>query len=215
MFHYDRGTNVSVFFSSQAVYNYAMVACKCHGVSGSCSLRTCWQQLPAFRDVGMRLKERYDGAVEVKFNKRGTKLVRKNKKFNKPTGEDLMYFESSPDYCKANPETGSRGTVGRECNKMSSGMDGCNLLCCGRGYNTFKRKVVERCKCKFKWCCYVECQTCERIEDVYICKWSARCRKSRSARDFLETKECRENYLPAHCGGLTHFCELFFYSAHL
>lgn len=149
-----------------------MVACKCHGVSGSCSLRTCWQQLPTFRDVGKRLKERYDGAVEVKFNKRGTKLVRRNKKFNKPTPEDLVYFEESPDYCNANPETGSRGTVGRECSKTSSGMDGCNLLCCGRGYNTFKRKVVERCKCKFKWCCYVECQTCERIEDVYICKWT-------------------------------------------
>lgn len=176
-----------------------MVACKCHGVSGSCSLRTCWQQLPTFRDVGKRLKERYDGAVEVKFNKRGTKLIRRNKKFNKPTPEDLVYFEESPDYCNANPETGSRGTVGRECSKTSSGMDGCNLLCCGRGYNTFKRKVVERCKCKFKWCCYVECQTCERIEDVYICKWTTNGapQLSLSARLLVVLAYC-ENHLPPH-----------------
>lgn len=183
----------------RAVHNYAMVACKCHGVSGSCSLRTCWQQLPTFRDVGKRLKERYDGAVEVKFNKRGTKLIRRNKKFNKPTPEDLVYFEESPDYCNANPETGSRGTVGRECSKTSSGMDGCNLLCCGRGYNTFKRKVVERCKCKFKWCCYVECQTCERIEDVYICKWTTNGspQLSLSARLLVVLAYC-ENHLPPH-----------------
>ncbi|KAK3101682.1 hypothetical protein FSP39_005431 [Pinctada imbricata] len=154
----------------RAVYNYAMVSCKCHGVSGSCSLRTCWQSLPNFREVGLRLKDKYDGAVEVKFNKRGTKLKRKNRKFNKPGKEDLMYLESSPDYCNANPETGSLGTVARECNRSSAGTDGCNLLCCGRGYNTFKRKVVERCHCKFKWCCYVECKTCEKIVDVHTCK---------------------------------------------
>ncbi|XP_052779255.1 protein Wnt-5a-like [Mya arenaria] len=154
----------------RAVYNYAKVACKCHGVSGSCSLKTCWQQLPTFREIGERLKERYDGAVEVKFNKRGTQLKRKHRKYNKPTNEDLLYLEQSPDYCQANKETGSLGTSGRECNKGSDGMDGCNLMCCGRGYNTFKKTLVERCNCKFVWCCHVKCKTCESVKDVHVCK---------------------------------------------
>ena len=37
--------------------------CKCHGVSGACNVRTCWQTLPDFREVGSFLKERYDTAL--------------------------------------------------------------------------------------------------------------------------------------------------------
>ncbi|OWF36236.1 protein Wnt-5b-like [Mizuhopecten yessoensis] len=154
----------------RAVYNYAKVSCKCHGVSGSCSLTTCWQQLPSFRDVGNRLKDRYDGSCEVRFNRRGTKLKRKIARYNKPTKEDIIYLDESPDYCNANRTTGSLGTVGRECNRNSVGMDGCDLMCCGRGYNTFKRRLVERCHCKFYWCCYVKCKSCEREIDVHTCK---------------------------------------------
>ncbi|CAF5005226.1 unnamed protein product, partial [Rotaria socialis] len=40
-----------------AVYRLTRVVCKCHGVSGSCSLRTCYQQLPTFREIGAFLKE--------------------------------------------------------------------------------------------------------------------------------------------------------------
>ena len=32
------------------------------------------------------------------------------------------------------------GTRGRVCNIDSKGMDGCDLMCCGRGYNTVKKR---------------------------------------------------------------------------
>lgn len=62
------------------------------------------------------------------------------------------------------------GTHGRECNRTSHGMDGCSLLCCGRGYNTQRLVTREKCECKFHWCCYVQCKTCIRNAEVHTCK---------------------------------------------
>lgn len=39
--------------------------CKCHGMSGSCTIKTCWMRLPTFRNVGDKLKDRFDGATKV------------------------------------------------------------------------------------------------------------------------------------------------------
>ena len=41
------------------------VECKCHGVSGSCEMKTCWRAMPPFKEVGSILKEKFDGATEV------------------------------------------------------------------------------------------------------------------------------------------------------
>lgn len=58
----------------------------------------------------------------------------------------------------------------RQCNKTSAGSDSCDLMCCGRGYNPYSEKLVERCHCKYHWCCYVTCKKCERIVERYVCK---------------------------------------------
>ena len=85
----------------QAVYKNAKAKCKCHGVSGSCNAKTCWHQLPSFAETGDRLKERYDGASLVKFNRQGTSLVAADRRFKRPSNEDLIFFEPSPNYCEA------------------------------------------------------------------------------------------------------------------
>lgn len=81
-----------------------------------------------------------------------------------------MYIDPSPDYCLRNETTGSLGTQGRLCNKTSEGMDGCELMCCGRGYDQFKTYKHERCHCKFHWCCYVKCKRCTTLVDQFVCK---------------------------------------------
>ncbi|KAG7261447.1 hypothetical protein CRUP_005283 [Coryphaenoides rupestris] len=127
------------------------------------------RRLADFRKVGDALKEKYDSAASMKLNTRG-KLVQTHSKFNPPTPNDLVYIDGSPDYCLRNQTTGSLGTVGRLCNKTSEGMDGCELMCCGRGYDQYKAQVVERCHCKFHWCCYVKCKRCTKTVDQFVCK---------------------------------------------
>ncbi|KAL0181082.1 hypothetical protein M9458_023488, partial [Cirrhinus mrigala] len=57
-------------------------------------------------------------------NKRPTFLkVKKPYSYRKPMDTDLVYIENM-------------GTQGRICNKTAQQANGCDLMCCGRGYNT-------------------------------------------------------------------------------
>lgn len=157
----------------KAIEDYMKVQCKCHGVSGSCEVRTCWRMVPSFHEVGSILKDKYNGATEVEQRLVGgtrRELVPRNDQFKPPSDADLVYLRDSPDFCEPDRRTGSLGTHGRLCNRSSGGVDGCELMCCGRGFNVRRRRVVERCSCKFHWCCYVKCQKCRRVIDEYVCR---------------------------------------------
>nr|XP_039252319.1 uncharacterized protein LOC120329663 [Styela clava] len=39
--------------------------CKCHGVSGSCTTKTCWRKVAPFYEIGQKIKEAYDRSVKV------------------------------------------------------------------------------------------------------------------------------------------------------
>ncbi|XP_013384455.1 protein Wnt-4-like [Lingula anatina] len=155
----------------KSVEKHMKVECKCHGVSGSCELKTCWRAMPTFREVGARLKEKFDGATEAIQERIGTRrqLVPVNKQFKPHTHEDLVYLVPSPDFCDPDPSIGSLGTRGRLCNSSSKAIDGCDLMCCGRGFKTRRKMVVERCMCKFHWCCYVKCKECRREVEEHYC----------------------------------------------
>ncbi|XP_025107621.1 protein Wnt-16-like isoform X1 [Pomacea canaliculata] len=155
----------------RAVENLMRLRCRCHGVSGSCAVKTCWRGLPSFHEVGQALKDSYEKSVRL-ARRSPNQLRRKEKsKRRVPISyEELVYVHRSPNYCRHNPKRGILGTHGRVCNRTSHGSDSCDLLCCGRGYNTQVVRYVERCHCKFHWCCYVECKTCETMVDFHTCK---------------------------------------------
>ncbi|XP_076177957.1 wnt oncogene analog 10 [Ptiloglossa arizonensis] len=178
-----------------AVASNMQVRCKCHGMSGSCELKTCWKVAPDFRIVGKTLKDRFRNAVLVAQSNLGsvTPLTRVRgsrrrrpdrqrqrkhrgggaggrKRRPRDLAKQLFYYQKSPNFCERDPAADIPGTAGRRCNKTSSGGDGCGSLCCGRGYNVVRQRRVERCKCKFHWCCFVRCQNCTVEEWITVCK---------------------------------------------
>lgn len=138
--------------------------CKCHGVSGSCEMKTCYRALPSLRVVGEKLKERFSKAVLVEM--KDLTLVSKFDNGRHVNENDLAYIENSPNFCYHNPKYGSLGTKGRLCNNTeyfeNQEVEGsCSHLCCKRGFSTTEYVYKEKCFCKFVWCCNVECDTCE------------------------------------------------------
>nr|AHZ09432.1 Wnt4 [Rhopilema esculentum] len=156
----------------KAIENNLAMRCSCHGVSGTCSTRTCSRVIPSFQEIGMKLKEKFDCASMVALQRVGARiaLLPKDKRLKPLTNQDLAYLKESPSYCDANKREGSLGTTGRYCNEHSKGIDGCALLCCDRGYRSSIEIVKKRCRCKFKWCCQVTCDTCSIAQKVYKCR---------------------------------------------
>ncbi|XP_067622463.1 protein wingless isoform X2 [Eurosta solidaginis] len=229
--------------------------CKCHGMSGSCTVKTCWMRLANFRVIGDNLKDRFDGASRVmisnslihnenavpsnspnsnapgvprivlnpdiaspntfstagissdhipdhiikthpnmtplstvktpnrssrnslrgherhtrKKNRYNFQLKPHNPEHKPPSQRDIVYLEQSPSFCEKNLRLGIQGTHGRQCNDTSIGVDGCDLMCCGRGYRTQEVLVVERCACTFHWCCEVKCKLCRTKRTIHTC----------------------------------------------
>ncbi|VDK82837.1 unnamed protein product [Dibothriocephalus latus] len=136
------------------LHNYRVVSqnmqryCRCHGTSGSCTMKTCYRQTPTMRTIGNQLKHMYQEA-----------------------SQELVYFERPPEdlFCNANPHLHLTGTLDRECNSSISGPQNCRSLCCGRGYRTQHYYSLENCDCKFVWCCRVECRKCLVLKKVETC----------------------------------------------
>lgn len=89
--------------------------CKCHGVSGSCNIKTCWKALPPMSEIGVRLLEKYTNAIKVYGDAFGEIIPEKTAKRVKKAASTqlLVYISKSPDYCTKDDKLGSFGTVGR------------------------------------------------------------------------------------------------------
>ena len=143
--------------------------CYCHGISGSCSIQTCWVVAPSLKHIGGVLTRKYASATKVSVSSTDTT----------PTldaggttigDKELVYTKNSPSYCEKDSQYGSSGTQGRECNRKPGSVKNCDVMCCNRG---FRRKIVtfsEDCNCKFVWCCELKCQKCTHVEERYYCR---------------------------------------------
>lgn len=80
--------------------------CKCHGMSGSCSVRICWMKLSSFRDIGDSLMVRYEGSSHVRLGEKKRKKIKKLRPIRidrkTPNKTELVYLDTSPDYCERN-----------------------------------------------------------------------------------------------------------------
>uniref|UniRef100_A0A673BPQ2 Protein Wnt n=1 Tax=Sphaeramia orbicularis TaxID=375764 RepID=A0A673BPQ2_9TELE len=158
-------------------------ACKCHGVSGSCSIQTCWMQLADFREVGNYLKMKHEQAKKLEMDKKPARAG--NSADNRGVlaltlrsiaRTELIFLEDSPNYCLKNKSMGYRGTEGRECVKGGKNMSpwerkSCRRLCyeCGLRVVEKRIEVVSSCNCKFHWCCTVKCEKCTQVVTKYYC----------------------------------------------
>ena len=165
----------------QAVKSHRILRCRCHGISGSCGYKTCWETMAPFHVVGSYLRGKYHNGVFVTVDQNSNELMLADAKYAiNPPRDVLVFLEDSPDYCVPNSITGSLGTTGRVCNKTTPGHGSCKVLCCGRGFNTIQIVEEYQCSCKFHWCCYVKCKTCTRTVDRHFCKSNE---KEKSARN--------------------------------
>ena len=142
--------------------------CKCHGMSGSCNLKTCWRKLPMFSHVGNILKSKFNSASKVAPNNNGNGFIPVGDIEKVPSREDIVYSEESSNFCEYDSTTGSLGTTGRQCSLLS-GVDSCDSLCCNRGYTNSTINQLVNCNCRFKWCCSVMCDTCVVQKQIHRC----------------------------------------------
>ncbi|KAL9973921.1 hypothetical protein ACROYT_G020440 [Oculina patagonica] len=168
----------------QVVKDNFVIRCKCHGVSTSCGMKTCWKEIVQFRNIGDILLQKYDGASKVRYDRRTGRILKLTRSENgfkragkrrsassRPATGNLVYLERSPNYCVKSRREKTLGTEGRECKADIEGHGSCDMLCCGRGFRPTEFVVREKCQCKFKWCCWVECKECVVTEEAKIlCK---------------------------------------------
>uniref|UniRef100_A0A3P9HEZ3 Protein Wnt n=1 Tax=Oryzias latipes TaxID=8090 RepID=A0A3P9HEZ3_ORYLA len=163
----------------QAVKATIKRMCRCHGMSESCSVQTCWTQLSDLREIGNFLKLKYNQAQKLDVDR--TTMRTGNSADNRGAvvgvaQTELVYLEDSPDYCRRNTSLGLAGTEGRECVQHGTGSTpperrSCRRLCHDCGFRVEERRteVAGSCNCKFHWCCKVDCEDCSQVLSKHVC----------------------------------------------
>lgn len=127
--------------------------CKCHGTSGSCSVKTCWETAPQKPVINRKLAQKYSDAVQVDSRSiyHVTKLV----------SDRLVFLTPRRSFCET--------THGRECDILGHGEDSCRNMCCGRGFLQKENKVIDE-VCKFIWPSSIQCTPVVKTITKNVCK---------------------------------------------
>ena len=149
--------------------------CQCHGLTGSCSIKTCWKVAAPLHTIAQQLRDSYERACQVEYGLTSTFSLTPSLQSTchwPIAEEDLVFSDSSPNYCNPHPEVGSLGTQGRICepSALASSSGSCQHLCCGRGYVMEAHVEEYPCECQFVYCCHVKCQTCREEVTNYRCR---------------------------------------------
>lgn len=91
----------------QVVSQGMRTKCTCHGVSGSCSVRTCWRSLSSLSRAAAALSQQSARASVLPAHSSPRRAHRPRR------AARLRYVTPSPDYCEPDPAAGSLGTHGR------------------------------------------------------------------------------------------------------
>lgn len=149
-----------------------------------------------FREVGNYLKMKYKHAKKLEMDKNAVRAGNSADNrdavahtFLSVARTELIYLESSPNYCVKNQSLGLHGTEGRECFKEDENTsqlerNSCRGLCNECGLRAVKKltEVFTSCNCKFHWCCTVKCDKCKRVVAKYYCAPKRRRKKNKGAR---------------------------------
>lgn len=155
----------------------AQVSCRCHGVSGACTIQTCKYELANFTIIGNKILQLYQNhtcnATQYDYVKERfsffmylTASFRGWCKVN-----EIVYSEDSPDYCLQKSLYNSLGITGRVCDPHGNSSNSCNNLCakCDRTYRSITHQVRHTCRCKFELCCDIRCDMCSKIRQSHTC----------------------------------------------
>jgi hypothetical protein len=130
--------------------------CKCHGQSGSCTQKTCWETAPDSNSISAKLAKKYETAAKIQM----TNSVIPEQISQFIARDRLLYTQPKQDFCHE--------TKGRECDPFSTSKGSCEKLCCGRGL-IHKEKIVLEKDCKFIWPAQMECTPKLVTIEKYLC----------------------------------------------
>ena len=175
--HTHTDTHTHTHTHTQVVTNKMKLACRCHGVSGSCSVKTCWRELPTIYEISDTVKNKYKQAVKVEahFPRDGSPAFlhyydHLSNEHRVPADDELVYLKESDDYCSLQsnytknrfcmPEETSGSGYTLKQTAMAEYYPTCESFCCSGEYVSNTILVEQSCHCTFVWCCEVVCEKC-------------------------------------------------------